>query len=291
MTQISKMLAQSNVQSRFAEMLGKKAPGFISSLLQVVNSNKLLQNADPQTILNAAATAASLDLPINASLGFAYIVPYKGAAQFQIGWRGLLQLALRTGQYTAINVVEVYQNQFRSFNAMTEYLDCDFNIEGSGPVVGYAAYFRLINGFEKTVYWSKDKVLAHAKKYSQSFGKSFSPWSDESLFDSMAKKTVLKNALSKWGIMSIEMQTGILADQSVQVSEGQFEYPDNTPDPVEKAKDEEMERALEWISQAESLDDLEVIKDGFDKLPPAIKVAIDNKASEITGQLVLNEGK
>lgn len=291
MTQISKMLAQSNVQSRFTEMLGKKAPGFISSLLQVVNSNKLLQNADPQTILHAAATAASLDLPINASLGFAYIVPYKNAAQFQLGWKGYTQLALRTGQYTAINVVEVYQNQFRSFNAMTEFLDCDFNTEGSGPVVGYAAYFRLINGFEKTVYWSKEKVLAHAKKYSQSFGKSFSPWSDESLFDSMAKKTVLKNALSKWGIMSIEMQTGILADQSVQVSEGQFEYPDNTPDPVEKAKDEEMERALEWISQAESLDDLEVIKDGFDKLPPAIKVAIDNKASEITGQLVLNEGK
>lgn len=278
---IYKVLAQESVQKRFSEMLGKKAPGFISSILQVVNSNNLLQKAEPHTILNGAATAASLDLPINPNLGFAYIVPYKGKAQFQMGWKGYVQLALRTGQYQAINVVEVYENQFRSFNAMTEFLECDFSIEGSGKVVGYAAYFRLSNGFEKTTFWSKDKVLSHAKKYSQSFGKSFSPWSDESLFDSMAKKTVLKNTLSKWGIMSIEMERGILADQSVQLSEGEFQYPDNTPDPVEAAKDEETERALEWIAQAETPDDLEVIRDGFDVLPPAVAVAIDNKEKQI----------
>lgn len=278
---ISKVLAQDSVQKRFSEMLGKKAPGFISSILQVVNGNNLLQKAEPATILNAAATAASLDLPINPNLGFAYIVPYKGKAQFQMGWKGYVQLALRTGQYQAINVVEVYENQFRSFNAMTEFLECDFSIEGSGKVVGYAAYFRLSNGFEKTTFWSKEKVLAHAKKYSQSFGKSFSPWSDESLFDSMAKKTVLKNTLSKWGIMSIEMERGILADQSVQIAEGEFQYPDNTPDPVEAAKDEEIERALEWIAQADTEDDLEVIRDGFDEMPPAVQVAIDNKLKDI----------
>lgn len=278
---ISKVLAQDSVQKRFSEMLGKKAPGFISSILQVVNGNNLLQKAEPATILNAAATAASLDLPINPNLGFAYIVPYKGKAQFQMGWKAYVQLALRTGQYQAINVVEVYENQFRSFNAMTEFLECDFSIEGSGKVVGYAAYFRLSNGFEKTTFWSKEKVLDHAKKYSQSFGKSFSPWSDESLFDSMAKKTVLKNTLSKWGIMSIEMERGILADQSVQIAEGEFQYPDNTPDPVEAAKDEEIERALEWIAQAETEDDLEVIRDGFDEMPPAVQVAIDNKLKDI----------
>lgn len=278
---LSKVLAQDSVKERFEAMLGKKSAGFISSILQVVNSNQLLQKAEPQTILNAAATAASLDLPINPNLGFAYIVPYKGKAQFQMGWKGYVQLALRTGQYHVINVVEVYENQFRSFNAMTEFLDCDFSQEGTGKVVGYAAYFQLVNGFQKTDYWSKDKVLKHAKKYSQSFGKSYSPWSDESLFDAMAKKTVLKNNLSKWGIMSIELQTGLLADQSVQLTEGQFSYPDNTPDPVEAARDEESERALEWIAKAESPEDLEVIREGFDELPPAVEVAIDNRQKEL----------
>lgn len=254
------MFAQASVQKRFEQLLGDKSQGFISSVLQVVNNNKLLQNANPNTILNAASTGAILDLPINQSLGFAWIVPYKGEAQFQIGWKGLVQLALRTGQYQRINVVEVYENQFTSFDALSEELDADFSIDGEGSVVGYAAYFKLINGMEKKVYWSKEKVIKHAKKYSQAYGKKFSPWSDPDQFDAMAKKTVLKNMLSKWGIMSIEMQTAQLSDQSVQRAEGDYSYPDNETIDVEaESIDEEHQRIEKFINSATSQDDLEII--------------------------------
>ncbi|MCB0475656.1 MAG: recombinase RecT [Flavobacteriaceae bacterium] len=232
------LFGQKSIQQRFEAILGKKAQGFISSVLQVINSSKILQNADPQTVLNAAATAASLDLPINPNLGFAWIVPYKGQAQFQMGWKGFVQLALRTGQYYRINVTEVYENQFKSFNRLTEELIADFDVEGNGDIVGYAAYFRLVNGLEKMTYWSKQEVVNHAKKYSQAYGKgSMSPWNDPEQFHAMAKKTVLKNTISKWGIMSIEMQTAQLADQAVQNEEGNYQYIDNEVDVIDSGKE------------------------------------------------------
>lgn len=229
------LFGQKSIQQRFESILGKKSQGFISSVLQVINGNNLLKQADPTTVLNAAATAASLDLPINPNLGFAWIVPYKtkiegqtvNAAQFQVGWKGFVQLALRTGQYKRINATEVYENQFKSFNRLTEELIADFDIVGTGEVVGYAAYFQLSNGMEKMSYWSKEEVVQHAKKYSKAYGKSFSPWSDKDQFHAMAKKTVLKNTISKWGIMSIEMQTAKIADQSIQEKEGDYKYIDS----------------------------------------------------------------
>jgi recombination protein RecT len=144
-----------------------------------------------------------------------------------MGWKGYVQLALRTGQYKSINVVKIHKNQFKSFNTLTEELDADFETEGKGEVVGYVGYLKLLNGFEKTIYWSKTKVINHAKKYSKAYDSSFSPWQDKDQFDAMAMKTVLKNMISKWGIMSIDMETAQLVDQSVQNSEGSFSYVDN----------------------------------------------------------------
>lgn len=231
-TTTKKLFAQVNVKKKFEDLLGEKAQGFISSVLQTVQNNKLLASARPETILNAAASAAILDLPINQNLGFAWIVPYRNEAQFQIGWKGFVQLGLRTGQYNRLNVVEIYENQFVSYNALTEELDADMTAEGEGKVVGYVAYLRLCTGFEKTVYWSKKKVIEHARKYSKTFGKKnsggkliHSPWNDEDQFDAMAKKTVLKNTISKWGIMSIEMQKAQVWDQAVIKDEP--EYVDN----------------------------------------------------------------
>ena len=136
-----------NVSKRFEEIIGDKTRSvqFISSVMQIASNNAYLKNADPLTIYNAALLAATLDLPINQNLGFAYIVPYGKAAQFQLGYKGLIQLAQRSGQYKSINVTEVYENQFKSFNALTEELDCDFSILGEGKVVGFAAYFKLLN--------------------------------------------------------------------------------------------------------------------------------------------------
>ena len=232
-----KQLLQSDLfLKKLEDVMGKKADGFVSSVLQVVGNNKLLASADPKTVMNAAMMAATLNLPINNNLGFAWIVPYGGQAQFQLGWKGFVQLAQRTGQYKRINVQPVYENQFTSYNKLYEELDADFNIVGEGKVVGYVAYFKLINGFEKLNYWSLEEVQAHAKRYSQTYGKKsrsgklfHSPWNDKDQFDSMAMKTVLKNTLNKWGILSIEMEKAMLGDQSVQVEEDSFTYPDNEP--------------------------------------------------------------
>lgn len=257
--ELKTMFGRKSVQQRFEEMLGKKAPGFISSVLQIVSNNKLLSSADPNTVLTAAATAATLDLPVNPNLGFSWIVPYKGQAAFQMGWRGYVQLALRTGQYKNINAIKVYENQFKNFNVLTEELDADFSVDGEGKVVGYAAYFSLVNGFEKLSYWSEKKVRAHAKKYSQAYSSKYSPWSDPEQFHAMAMKTVLKNTLSKWGIMSIELQTAVIADQSVQREEGNYQYPDNdnTIDIVGINESEEEERIKKFMQDAKTKEELQ----------------------------------
>ncbi|MDV3749324.1 recombinase [Elizabethkingia anophelis] len=258
------LFKQKSIQERFEKLLGKKAQGFISSVLQIINGNNLLMSANPQTVLNAAATAATLDLPLDQNLGFSYIVPFKGQAQFQLGWKGFVQLAQRSGQFHRINVIEVYENQFKSFNKLTEELNANFDVDGEGKVVGYVAYFRLINGFEKMSFWSIEKVKKHAAKYSQTYGKKnksgqliFSPWNDEDQFDAMAKKTVLKNTLSQYAPLSIEMQTAQLADQSVQNEEGNFEYVDNTKTIDTTTVDEEMKRIESFIEKADSIEKLE----------------------------------
>lgn len=222
---IKAFFSSDNVKAKFAELLGKKAPGFITSVLQVVNSNTLLQKADHGSIYNAAAMAATLDLPVVSGLGFAWIVPYSGRAQFQIGWRGFVQLAQRTAQYEHINVLPVRQSQFKKWHPLDEVLDADFDLEDDSDVVGYVAKFTLLSGFKKTVYWKKEKVQAHAKRYSKSY--SSGPWVTH--FDDMAMKTVLKNTLSKWGPMSIELQRAMEADQAVieDLDTDQFSYVDN----------------------------------------------------------------
>ena len=231
------LLNNVNYKQRFEEILGKKSAGFMSSIVNISNSYSL-QGCEPSSIISNAVIAASLDLPIDPNLGFAWIVPYndkrKGKiSQFQMGWKGYVQLALRTGQYKFLNVIEVYKSQFKSWNALTESLEADFTQEPDDEVVGYVAYFKLMNGFEKTSYWTKDKVIKHAKKFSKTYGNG--PWQTE--FDAMAKKTVLKNTLSKWGILSIDMQNGILADQGTFKKEiiengdiaANVEYIDNVP--------------------------------------------------------------
>ena len=261
---IKDLLAADNIKTRFRELLGKKAPGFISSVLQLVNEDKLLAAAEPSTIINAAATAAILDLPINKSFGYAWVIPYKTrvklpdgnwgekvVAQFQMGWRGFVQLGIRSGQYHRINMVEIYENQFTSWDPLREELIADTKKDPEGKVVGYAAYFRLINGFEKYEYWTVAEVTKHAKKYSKAYGSGKSPWNDVDQFDAMGMKTVLKNTLSKWGVMSIEMQTAFQADQSVQTNEGEFEYLDNDGggglNLDENDYEKERERVLEHI--------------------------------------------
>lgn len=195
------MLESAAYKKKFEEMLGKKAAGFMSSIIAVTNNNNYLMKADPATVIGAAAQAAMLDLPINQSLGFAYIVPYKGAAQFQLGYKGYIQLAQRSGQYVDIGAKTVYEGELEYENRLLDKFK--FGDRTGDKVIGYLAYFCLTNGFEKMLFMTLDEMQEHAKKYSQSYKGGTDKWGLAD-FDVMAEKTVLKRLLSKFGPLSIE---------------------------------------------------------------------------------------
>ena len=214
---LKSMINDERTKNKFKEMLGNKAAGFLTSLMNTTNGNAQLQQADPNSILKAGAIAATLDLPIDPNLGFAYIVPYnnkgKNEAQFQMGYKGFVQLAIRTGQYKRINVTELYEGQFESYDPITDELKYNLDNRLSDEITHYVAYFQTINGFEKYNVMSKEEIENHAKKFSKTYSYKGSSW--QTNFNTMAKKTVLKLLLSKFGILSIEMQTAQKADQAV----------------------------------------------------------------------------
>ena len=217
---IKQLLSAENVKKRFEETLGKKAPQFMASIINLVNSDTNLQKCDQMSVISSAMVAASLDLPIDKNLGYAWVVPYGTKAQFQMGYKGYIQLALRTGQYRNINVIEVYEGELIKWDRLTEEIELDFEQRKSDKIIGYVGYFELINGFRKTVYWPKEDIERHRKRFSKSdFG-----WKND--YDAMAKKTVIRNLLSKWGILSIEMQQAYIED----VAEG--EKIENTQDNI-----------------------------------------------------------
>ena len=203
------MIGSKSVQERFEKMLGKKSAGFLSSLLTLVNNNNLLQKANPTSVLAAAATAASLDLPVNPSLGLAWIVPYGSGAQFQLGYRGAISLAMRSGQMKSIVMTEVYEGECKCWNRFTETFE--FGDRVSDNIIGYYARFETVNGFVKATFWTKEEVLKHAKRFSKSFNRG--PWQTD--FDAMAKKTVLLSIIKTYAPMSIEMQSAFESDGKV----------------------------------------------------------------------------
>lgn len=247
---IKDLMSSEEVAKRFRDLLGKRAQGFIVSVMQVVSSNDLLKKADPHSVYAAAATAAVLDLPLNNNFGFAYIVPYakddideqgnrirKQFAQFQMGYKGFIQLAQRSGLFKTISVTEVYEGQLIEENPLTGFA-FDFTKKTSNKIIGYASYFELLNGFQKTMYMTKEMAEAHGKKYSQTYKQGFGLWKTD--FDTMAMKTVMKLLLSKYAPLSIEMQRAVVADQAVinDIETQDIEYVDNDTkalDPVAQA--------------------------------------------------------
>lgn len=252
------------IKKRFEELLGKNSQSFITSILQVVTNDKLLAVADPYSVYNAACTAAVMGLPINPNLGQAYIIGYKDNrrggqvfAQFQMGWKGLVQLAQRTMQYKTLHTTEVYENQFESYNYMTGELKMknvapDFKTK----VVGFVSYFSLLSGFEKTFYMTEEEMRQHAHRFSQSYRNGTGQWADETGYVGMGKKTVLKLNLDKYGPKSIEMQKAIQLDQAVinDESGNDFHYIDNQQGPVDINKEEERIKLL--LDDAQTVVDL-----------------------------------
>lgn len=204
------------VIKKINDVLGseKKASSFISSVISVSQNNKLLRNAEPMSILSSAMVAATLDLPVVPTLGMAYLVPYNGVCSFQIGYKGILELAMRSGEFKTIIDEVVYEGQLVKKNKFTgEYVfDEDAIVKDAKPI-GVMARFDLINGYSKAVYWSLEEIQEHAKHYSQAYRSGYnSPWKTE--FWQMAKKTVLKNLLSKYAPKSVAMQTALKFDQA-----------------------------------------------------------------------------
>lgn len=283
------------VQDKFREVLGRKAAGFTASLLSVVSTNDLLSQADPKSILNAAMIAATLDLPINQNLGFAYIIPYNDRksgmvlAQFQMGYKGFIQLSMRSGQFKTINVSDVKEGEIVSRNRLTG--EIQFNWKDAGrdnlKTVGYVAYMSLINGFEKTLYMTAEELQNHGMQYSQSMKKGYGLWKDD--FDAMASKTVIKFLLSKYAPLTTEMQTATLADQAVVKDNNEYEYVDNKPESLtDKALSTDTElddESLKKINDAKDIKELSSVSKKLqeelgDPYRTAILRAYTNKKSE-----------
>jgi recombination protein RecT len=218
------MLDGEKLRGRFNDLLGKRTPQFVSSLVSLVNADVNLQQAfyeAPMTVIQSALKAASFDLPIDQNLGYAYIVPFKNSkkdadgnwhkvseASFILGWKGMHQLALRTGAYKTINVIDIREGELKNYNRLTEEVDINFiedeDERETKKIIGYVGYYRLVNGAEKTIYMTVKQIENHEKKHRKGeyMGKG---WKDD--FDAMARKTVYRRLIGKWGVMSIDYQS------------------------------------------------------------------------------------
>lgn len=260
---IKNLFGRDEVRNKFQEMLGKRAPSFITSVLQIVASNNLLAKAEPHSVYHSAAVAATLDLPLNNNLGFAYIIPYnqkqpdgswKTVAQFQMGYKGFIQLAQRTGQFKSLGATRVFDGQLIKNDPLLGPT-FDWEKKKSDLIIGYAAAFSLVNGFEKVSYWSQSDLEKHGMKYSQTYKKGYGLWKDD--FDAMATKTTIKLLLSKYAPLSIDMQKAVVVDQAIinDADATDITYVDNEPETVDK----EAERIVLMIQDAKSVEELQAL--------------------------------
>lgn len=262
--QLKSILNAESVQAQFKNALDKNSGPFIAGVIDLFSTDTYLQKCQPGKVVAECLKAAVLKLPINKSLGFSYIVPYKDKdgnqqPQFQIGYKGLIQLAMRTGQYKTINADAVYEGELRKVNKLTG--EIDFTGEKtSDKIVGYFAYIETINGFAKTLYMSKEDVTAHAKRFSKSYNMKSSAWATD--FDAMAKKTVIRNLLSHYGFLSIEMANAIDNDNTADNNSDEIAAHANKknvdfdlaeevkdPEPVEATQDQEQQQESEQPKQ------------------------------------------
>lgn len=232
---------------------GKDGTRFISAVVSAVNNNAALQECTNQSILSAALLGESLKLSPSPQLGQYYMVPFndknKGkVAQFQLGYKGYIQLAIRSGQYKKLNVLAIKEGELIKFDPLNEEIEVklieDEEARENAETIGYYAMFEYTNGFKKAMYWSKSRMEAHALKYSMGYRakKGYTFWEKD--FDGMAYKTMLRQLISKWGIMSIELQSAIDADMAVINEDGTKNYVDNEPDVIDMEPIEE-EQATE----------------------------------------------
>ena len=212
------ILAAQSVQEQFQSVLKENAGAFVASIIDLYNTDRTLQLCDPKNVVMEALKAASLKLPINKQLGFAWIVPYRDGRTgqyiptFQLGYKGYIQLCMRTGAYRYINADVVYEGELVKQDKLTGEIEIDPEQRKSDKKIGYFAFIETLNGFRKTLYMSVDEVTKHAQQFSKSFNSKNSVWASD--FDAMALKTCLRLLLSKYGVMSVEMQRAYIEDST-----------------------------------------------------------------------------
>lgn len=236
---ITAYLTQNAVRDQINKVIGgKDGQRFISAIVSAVNVNPNLQECTNQSILSGALLGESLKLSPSPQLGHYYLVPFNDrergkVAQFQLGYKGYLQLAIRSGQYKKINVLAIKEGELIRFDPLNEEIEVnliqDEEEREKADTIGFYAMFEYVNGFRKAMYWSKAKMEAHALKYSKGYQakKGYTFWEKD--FDGMAYKTMLRQLISKWGIMSIDMQTAMESDMAVIQEDGSKVYVDNDP--------------------------------------------------------------
>lgn len=278
---ISQFLADPNVSKAIEDSLKNRSQQFVTSVISLVSANPKLAECDRKSLLSACMTAAALNLPINQNLGFAYIIPYKDQAQFQMGFKGFIQLALRSGLFTRINVSDVKEGELKSIDRLSGDIDFVWADEGREKLktIGYVAYFKLNNGFEKSHYMTSEELKAHGVKFSQTAKKGFGLWVDD--FDAMAKKTVLKLLISKYAPMNSELQEATLKDQAIIVDD-QIQYVDNQAElPEEVSRTKEIARIIKHISDSKTTGELEKCK----------QAAMDTADDDVIDAYITKEGE
>lgn len=238
---IAAFLTRDVVQTQINNVVGgKNGQRFISAVVSAVNNNPALQECTNQSIFSAALLGEALNLSPSPQLGHYYMVPFNSStgkvAQFQLGYKGYIQLALRSGQYRKLNVLAIKEGELVRFDPLNEEIEVnlieDEDERENAPTAGYYAMFEYTNGFRKAMYWSRAKMERHAMKYSKGYQakKGYTFWEKD--FDGMAYKTMLRQLISKWGIMSIEMVTAMDSDMAVLNEDGTKTYVDNMDEPV-----------------------------------------------------------
>lgn len=238
------MLDGEGMRKRFNDLLGQRTPQFISSVVSLVNADANMQKAfyeAPMTVIQSALKAASFDLPVDQNLGYAYIVPFnnykdgvkKMEAAFVLGWKGMHQLAIRTGAYKTINVVDIREGELKSYNRLTEEIKIEFiedeDERESRNIIGYVGYYKLVNGAEKTIYMTVKQIENHEKKFRKGQYQS-KGWREN--FDAMARKTVYRRLIGKWGVMSIEYQNSKDGQNLADQMRDEFIDNESTAEPI-----------------------------------------------------------
>lgn len=303
---MSDYLAMPATQTWLLNSLGdkKEAQKFVSSILSATSNNAALQACEKSSVISAALLAQSLNMSLSPQLGLCYLVPFKSKAKydregnlvqeetsiatFVLGYKGYIQLAIRSGYYKTINVCEVREGELKNYNPFTDEIEIDYikdeKTRAAAPVIGYYAFLRLTNGFEKGIYWSYEKMLAHANQYSAAFNaeayekiqagkipekdmwKYSSYWYKD--FNGMAFKTMLRQLISKWGIMSIDMQTA---------------YENEV-----KAEEEELRGAFDGIAVTDISEASAELSAEENLNVAAAGVAVDSETGEILGEVPAN---